>query len=77
MKFWQEAEGSRGDLEAFYSCFEPEEDDDSDNEAALEVLSHYQLSVKEIFDKNQQFCNALRLYELVGQHATDTDIQRM
>ena len=45
--------------------------------AALEVLSHYQHSVKEIFDKNQQFCNALKLYELVGQHATDTDIQRM
>ena len=72
-------------LEAFYTCFEDAEeegrdddDDIDDDEARCDVtLSHYQLSVKEIFDKNQQFCNALQLYELVGQHATDSDIQRM
>ena len=70
-------------LEAFYTCFEEAEeegrDDDNhdDDEARCDTLSHYQLSVKEIFDKNQQFCNALQLYELVGQHATDSDIQRM
>lgn len=67
-------------LEAFYTCFDVEEehgDDEDDDEARCDIMSHYQLSVKELFDKNQQFCNALQLYELVGQHATDSDIQRM
>ena len=66
-------------LEAFYNCFEVEGEDSNDDDDDHEdiVMSHYQLSVKEIFDKNQQFCNALQLYEVVGQHATDSDIQRM